>query len=77
MSELDWWKSSYSAEAANCVCLALASDGTVRLRDSKVPDVVVAAGAGAVRVFVAAVGAGGLRLGTGLGRADQGGDLRT
>ncbi|MFF3291750.1 DUF397 domain-containing protein [Streptomyces sp. NPDC003023] len=42
MHELAWQKSSYSAEAANCVCVALAPDGTVRLRDSKVPDVLVA-----------------------------------
>jgi hypothetical protein len=61
MTELDWWKSSYSAEAANCVCVALAPDGTVRLRDSKVPAVVVSASPRALRVFVDAVGGGALR----------------
>ncbi|MEW2631739.1 DUF397 domain-containing protein [Streptomyces sp. NPDC048389] len=42
MQKLAWHKSSYSAEGANCVCVAVAPDGTVRLRDSKVPDVLLA-----------------------------------
>ncbi|MFC8271748.1 DUF397 domain-containing protein [Streptomyces sp. NPDC057271] len=50
-----WRKSSYSPDGSNCVCVALAPDGTVRLRDSKVPDVVVAVSPGALRAFVGGV----------------------
>ncbi|MFC8271378.1 DUF397 domain-containing protein [Streptomyces sp. NPDC057271] len=60
MPKLEWRKSSYSAEAANCVCVAFASDGTVRLRDSKVPERFIAVGGGALRVFVEAVRGGGV-----------------
>ncbi|MET9888367.1 DUF397 domain-containing protein [Streptomyces sp. NPDC006430] len=60
MPELDWRKSSYSAEAANCVCIAVAPDATVRLRDSKVPGTVVAASPHALRTFIGAVVAGEL-----------------
>ena len=42
MSTYEWRKSSYSGDGSNCVCVAVASDGAVRLRDSKVPDVLVA-----------------------------------
>ncbi|MBT2404502.1 MULTISPECIES: DUF397 domain-containing protein [unclassified Streptomyces] len=60
MGPHDWRKSSYSAEAANCVCVAVAPDGAVRLRDSKVPETVVAASAHALRTFIGAVVAGRL-----------------
>ncbi|MEU0274389.1 DUF397 domain-containing protein [Streptomyces sp. NPDC006307] len=55
---LQWRKSPYSADAANCVCLATAPDGTVLLRDSKAPAPIVAASAEAVSRFVGAVAAG-------------------
>ncbi|MEV3928848.1 MULTISPECIES: DUF397 domain-containing protein [unclassified Streptomyces] len=42
MPALQWRTSSYSGDASNCVHLAIAPDGTVRLRDSKVPRTVVA-----------------------------------
>ncbi|MET9373046.1 DUF397 domain-containing protein [Streptomyces sp. NPDC002992] len=61
MPTYEWRKSSYSPDGSNCVCIALAPDGTVRLRDSKVPAVVVSASPGALRVFVDAVGGGALR----------------
>jgi hypothetical protein len=35
----DWQKSSYSNEGANCVDVAAALDGTIRLRESDEPDV--------------------------------------
>ncbi|MFD6291129.1 DUF397 domain-containing protein [Streptomyces anthocyanicus] len=38
MSELTWQKSTYSAEAANCVYVAATPDGTVALRESDAPD---------------------------------------
>ncbi|MEU9183019.1 DUF397 domain-containing protein [Streptomyces sp. NPDC048484] len=37
MPELTWQKSSYSAEAANCLFLAAAPTGTVHLRESDDP----------------------------------------
>ncbi|MFD0552392.1 DUF397 domain-containing protein [Streptomyces rectiviolaceus] len=37
--ELHWQKSTYSAEAANCVYVATAPDGTIRLRESDEPDI--------------------------------------
>ncbi|MCH0541800.1 DUF397 domain-containing protein [Streptomyces sp. MUM 203J] len=42
MPVYQWRKSSYSGDGSNCVCLAVAADGTVRLRDSKVPGTVTA-----------------------------------
>ncbi|MFD4523063.1 DUF397 domain-containing protein [Streptomyces sp. NPDC058470] len=41
MHELAWQKSTYSAEAANCVYLAATPAGTIRLRESDEPDVMV------------------------------------
>ncbi|HWU08268.1 MAG TPA: DUF397 domain-containing protein [Streptomyces sp.] len=60
MQALSWRTSSYSAEGANCVNLAIAPDGTVRLRDSKAPRTVVATSADALRHFIGAVQAGTL-----------------
>ncbi|MEV2231513.1 DUF397 domain-containing protein [Streptomyces phaeochromogenes] len=37
MPELHWQKSSFSSEASNCVELATAPDGTIRLRESDEP----------------------------------------
>ncbi|AVH56925.1 MULTISPECIES: DUF397 domain-containing protein [Streptomyces] len=34
MPELHWQKSSFSSEASNCLELAAAPDGTIRLRES-------------------------------------------
>ncbi|MGW3422140.1 DUF397 domain-containing protein [Streptomyces phaeochromogenes] len=39
MPELTWQKSSYSAEAANCVYVAATSTGTVHLRESDKPEI--------------------------------------
>ncbi|MFC9246450.1 DUF397 domain-containing protein [Streptomyces sp. NPDC057136] len=58
MPILVWQKSSHSAEAANCVCLAVAPDGSIRLRDSKVPATLVATTPQALRHFLGAVVAG-------------------
>jgi Domain of unknown function (DUF397) len=37
----NWQKSSYSGEAANCVYLAAAQDGTIKIRESDAPDVIL------------------------------------
>lgn len=58
MQILDWRKSSYSAEGANCVNLAITPDGTIHLRDSKAPRTVVATGPHALQHFMAAVVSG-------------------
>ncbi|KOT65867.1 MULTISPECIES: DUF397 domain-containing protein [Streptomyces] len=41
MSRLTWQKSSYSNAAVNCVNIAVAPDGTVRLRESDDPEVIL------------------------------------
>ncbi|KOT88990.1 hypothetical protein ADK86_30765 [Streptomyces sp. NRRL F-5755] len=41
MSRLTWQKSSYSNAAVNCVNVAAAPDGTVRLRESDDPEVIL------------------------------------
>ncbi|MEU0085039.1 DUF397 domain-containing protein [Streptomyces sp. NPDC006274] len=46
------------AEAANWVCVAVAPGGTVRLRDSKVPDVLLAARLEALDRFIRAAADG-------------------
>jgi len=58
VAELDWQKSSYSAEAANCVYVAAAADGTVRIRESDAPGVILTATPAALRSLLLAVKAG-------------------
>ncbi|MFF8317927.1 DUF397 domain-containing protein [Streptomyces bobili] len=41
MPKLTWQKSTYSAEAANCVYVAASPTGTVHLRESDNPEVVL------------------------------------
>ncbi|RSO40803.1 DUF397 domain-containing protein [Streptomyces sp. WAC 06725] len=41
MPRLAWQKSSYSNAGANCLNVAVASDGTVRLRDSDDPQAIL------------------------------------
>ncbi|MER5539697.1 DUF397 domain-containing protein [Streptomyces mirabilis] len=41
MSELTWQKSSFSEDQANCVFVAVAPDGTIRLRESDEPGTVL------------------------------------
>ncbi|MET7898111.1 DUF397 domain-containing protein [Streptomyces mirabilis] len=38
MAELNWQKSTYSAEAANCVYLGASVPGTIHLRESDEPE---------------------------------------
>ncbi len=39
--ELAWLKSSFSEDQANCIYVAAAPDGTIRLRESDTPDVML------------------------------------
>ncbi|ATL30026.1 DUF397 domain-containing protein [Streptomyces formicae] len=41
MTELAWQKSTYSQEASSCVNIATAPDGTIRLRESDEPEVIL------------------------------------
>ncbi|MEV0223990.1 DUF397 domain-containing protein [Streptomyces sp. NPDC050704] len=41
MPELTWQKSSYSAEAANCVYVAATPTETVHLRESDDPEIIL------------------------------------
>ncbi|GAA1946056.1 DUF397 domain-containing protein [Kitasatospora viridis] len=53
-----WQKSSYSADAANCIYLAAAPDGTIKLRESDDPDVIVTTSPEKLRAFILGVKAG-------------------
>ncbi|GAA3370727.1 hypothetical protein GCM10020367_18500 [Streptomyces sannanensis] len=55
MPDLHWRKSSYSAEAANCVCVAIAPDGTVLLGDSKAPGTTVTTTRRALHDLISAI----------------------
>ncbi|MFE9649076.1 DUF397 domain-containing protein [Streptomyces sp. NPDC006365] len=41
MSALDWQKSSFSGDQANCLYVAATPTGTVHLRESDTPDTVL------------------------------------
>lgn len=61
MSAYIWQKSSYSTEGANCVNIATASDGTLRMRESDDPDVILATTPTALSALLASVKEGGSR----------------
>lgn len=58
MPTLDWQKSSYSAEAANCVYVAAAGDGSIKIRESDDPDTVVTTTPDKLDAFIRGVKAG-------------------
>ncbi|RSO11319.1 DUF397 domain-containing protein [Streptomyces sp. WAC 06783] len=55
MPRLTWQKSTFSGEAANCVNIAAAPDGTVLLRESDAPEAVLSATRGGLAAFLAAI----------------------
>ncbi|MFJ2294350.1 DUF397 domain-containing protein [Streptomyces sp. NPDC087894] len=59
LAPLVWQKSSFSGEAANCVNVAAAPDGTFRLRESDEPDVILAATRVGLSALLASIKAGG------------------
>ncbi|MFD7707470.1 DUF397 domain-containing protein [Streptomyces sp. NPDC059785] len=61
MSELLWQKSSYSQEASACVNIATAPDGTLRLRESDEPEVLLATSRAALGGLISAVKGGSVR----------------
>ncbi|WP_206503901.1 DUF397 domain-containing protein [Streptomyces chrestomyceticus] len=62
MSRLTWQKSSYSNAAVNCVNIAAAPDGAVRLRESDVPQVIITTTRDGLAAFLAAIKGHGTRL---------------
>ncbi|MGW7658145.1 DUF397 domain-containing protein, partial [Streptomyces tendae] len=59
MSQLNWRKSTFSENQANCVELAAAGNG-IRIRESDEPDAVVRTTPAALGVFIRAIKAGRL-----------------
>ncbi|MFD8384146.1 DUF397 domain-containing protein [Streptomyces sp. NPDC059679] len=59
MSLLNWRKSTFSENQANCVELATAHDG-IHMRESDEPDTVLRTTPATLRRFIRAVKAGGL-----------------
>ncbi|MEU9320678.1 DUF397 domain-containing protein [Streptomyces sp. NPDC048295] len=55
MHAYNWQKSSYSNEGANCVNVAAAPDGTLRLRESDDPDVILVATRVGLSALVASI----------------------
>ncbi|MFD8965281.1 DUF397 domain-containing protein [Streptomyces sp. NPDC059568] len=58
MSPYDWQKSSFSGEAANCIHIATAEDGTIKLRESDNPDNIVTTTPEKLRAFILGIKAG-------------------
>jgi hypothetical protein len=55
MPELNWQKSTYSEEASSCVYVATAPDGTILLRESDEPEVILATGPCQLNTLIAAL----------------------
>ncbi|KOG66427.1 hypothetical protein ADK76_02415 [Streptomyces griseoflavus] len=49
---MTWQRSSYSNEGANCLNLAAASDGTLRLRESDAPEATLSATRDSLTAFL-------------------------
>ncbi|MFH9828675.1 DUF397 domain-containing protein [Streptomyces bobili] len=55
MQTLHWQKSTYSAEAANCVYVAASPTGTIHLRESDEPDVILTTRATGIQALICGV----------------------
>ncbi|MFD7669041.1 DUF397 domain-containing protein [Streptomyces sp. NPDC059788] len=55
MTRLTWQKSTFSGEAANCVNIAAAPDGTALLRESDAPETILSASRAGLAAFLAAI----------------------
>ncbi|MFE4516192.1 DUF397 domain-containing protein [Kitasatospora sp. NPDC056783] len=58
MTLQSWQKSSFSGDTANCVYVAAASDGTIAIRESDEPDVIITTLPDRLDAFLRAVKAG-------------------
>ena len=54
----NWQKSSYSNEGANCIYVAAADDGTIKIRESNAPEVIITTTPDNLRAFIQGVKAG-------------------
>ncbi|MFF8815916.1 DUF397 domain-containing protein [Streptomyces pactum] len=52
MSPLIWRKSTYSENKANCLYVAAATDGTIKLRESDTPHTILTTTPGTLRTLV-------------------------
>ncbi|MEU9792320.1 DUF397 domain-containing protein [Streptomyces sparsogenes] len=55
---VDWQKSSFSAEAANCLNIAAPASEAIKLRESDDPDVILTTTPATLGVFIRAAKAG-------------------
>jgi hypothetical protein len=58
VTTVEWHKSSYCQEGSNCLNVAAAPDGTIRLRESEAPDVIVTTTPDKLNAFIRRVKAG-------------------
>ncbi|MBD0672910.1 DUF397 domain-containing protein [Streptomyces sp. CBMA156] len=58
MAALDWQKSSYSSESANCIYVAEVPEGGIRLRESDDPGVIITTSPESLRALLSGVKAG-------------------
>lgn len=65
MAQLDWQKSSYSEDQANCLYIAPAPDGTLRLRESDAPETILATTPGPLAALLTCLSREGLPRGRG------------
>ncbi len=65
MLRYHWRKSSYSANAANCVNVAMGIDASIRLRESDDPGLVLVTNAASLGALIRAAKAGQLLTGRG------------
>ncbi|MEU1308962.1 DUF397 domain-containing protein [Streptomyces cinnamoneus] len=59
MALISWQESSYSASSSNCVNIAAAEDGTIRLRESEAPVTVLTVKPATLRGLIRALKAQG------------------
>ncbi|WTP22686.1 DUF397 domain-containing protein [Streptomyces sp. NBC_00203] len=52
MQTIHWQKSTYSGDSSNCVYMAAAPDGTIRLRESEEPNAVLTTTPGRMRELI-------------------------
>ncbi|MFD9910051.1 DUF397 domain-containing protein [Streptomyces sp. NPDC059063] len=55
MRNLTWQKSTFSGDSSNCVYVAAAPDGTLHLRESETPDIILTTGPRQLRALIAAL----------------------
>lgn len=55
MQTLHWQKSSYSGDSSNCVYVAASATGTLHLRESDQPDVILTTTAPRLQTFICAL----------------------